>query len=192
MSKKMQLHNVAQWSMSRFCDDPHLRTRSSFPIEFPEGGEPSEEIFNFLARYIKEAFRWNRVLSLHHQKIAALVCVPNPSQSCIMSLIKVQEDEAFHMPMLETTKDLYRQKSILDTHLTLLSLQKTMVSALRNRQVSEAMFWPRNAMLLFGDIEDGLGEKIIEFERIRKQCDDIHNLVGVLVLLGIDVFRDHV
>lgn len=96
------------------------------------------------------------------------------------------------MPMLETTKDLYRQKSILDTHLTLLSLQKTMVSALRNRQVSEAMFWPQNAMLLFGDIEDGLGEKIIEFERMRKQCDDIHNLVGVPVLLRIDVFRGHV
>lgn len=86
--------------------------------------------------------------------------------------------------MVETTRDIYRQKAALDIHLTVLHLQKTMVSALRNRQVNDAMFWPKNGMLLFGDLEDALGEKIIDFERMRKQCEDIQNLVGAAVSLG--------
>lgn len=86
------------------------------------------------------------------------------------------------MPMVETTRDIYRQKAALDIHLAILNLQQTMVSALCLRQVSETMFWPKNAALLFGDIQDGLGEKIVEFERMRKQCDDIQNLASLTIL----------
>lgn len=64
----------AQWRMSEFCDDVKSRTRSEQSL--PELGheESSEEIFHFLARYVKETFKWNRVLALHQQKITALVC----------------------------------------------------------------------------------------------------------------------
>jgi len=80
--------------------------------------------------------------------------------------------------MIETTRDIYRQKSALDTHLSILNLQKTMITALCGREVHDDMFWPKDARLLFGDIEDALGEKIIDFERMRKQCDDIQTLVS--------------
>lgn len=90
------------------------------------------------------------------------------------------------MPMVETTRDIYRQKAALDIHLAILHLQQTMTSALCLRQVSETMFWPKNGTLLFGDLQDSLGEKIIEFERLRKQCDDIQNLVSSITPLGSD------
>lgn len=88
-----------------------------------------------------------------------------------------QEDEAFAMPMVGTTRDIYRQKAALDIHFAILHLQQTMMAALCLRQVSEKMFWPKDALLLFGDLQDTLGEKVVEFERMRKQCDDIQNLV---------------
>jgi len=80
--------------------------------------------------------------------------------------------------MIETTRDIYLQKSALDTHLSILTLQKTMITALCSREVHDDMFWPKDARLLFGDIEDALGEKILDFERMRKQCDDIQTLVS--------------
>ena len=88
--------------------------------------------------------------------------------------------------MIETTRDIYRQKSALDTHLSILNLQKTMITALCGREVHDDMFWPKDARLLFGDIEDTLGEKIIDFERMRKQCDDIQTLVSTKNTRKID------
>lgn len=64
----------AQWRMSEFCDDIKARTRSTQSLPGLEHEESSEEIFHFLARYLKETFKWNRVLALHQQKITALVC----------------------------------------------------------------------------------------------------------------------
>lgn len=81
--------------------------------------------------------------------------------------------------MVETTRDIYRQKAALDTHFAILHLQQTMMTTLCLRQVGEKMFWPKDATLLFGDLQDTLGEKVVEFERMRKQCDDIQNLVCV-------------
>lgn len=81
------------------------------------------------------------------------------------------------MPMVGTTRDIYRQKAALDIHFAILHLQLTMMATLCLRQVGEKLFWPKNATLLFGDLQDTLGEKIVEFERMKKQCDDIQNLV---------------
>jgi len=80
--------------------------------------------------------------------------------------------------MIETTRDLYLQKSVLDTHLSILNLQKAMITRLCSEEVDDAKFWPKDARLLFGDIEDDLGEKLIDFERMRKQCDEIQTLVS--------------
>lgn len=80
-----------------------------------------------------------------------------------------QEDEAFATPMVETTRDIYRQKAALDIHFSILHLQQTMVAALCLRQVGEKMFWPKNAALLFGDLQDSLGERAIEIESLLKQ-----------------------
>lgn len=81
------------------------------------------------------------------------------------------------MPMVGTTRDIYRQKAALDIHFAVLHLQLTMMATLCVRRVGENMFWPKNAALLFGDLQDTLGEKVVEFERMKKQCDDIQNLV---------------
>lgn len=79
--------------------------------------------------------------------------------------------------MVGTTRDIYRQKAALDIHFGILHLQLTMIATLCVRQVGEKMFWPKNAAIVFGDLQDTLGEKIVEFERMKKQCDDIQNLV---------------
>lgn len=63
----------AQWRMSEFCDDIKARSRSRQCLPESEHEDPSEEIFQFLGRYLKETFKWNRVLALHQQKITALV-----------------------------------------------------------------------------------------------------------------------
>ncbi|CAZ84081.1 unnamed protein product [Tuber melanosporum] len=146
-----------QWRMSQFCDDINNRARSRKPEDIDQ--EDSEDIFHFLHRYFKYTFKWTRVLELNQRKVRAL------------------EEEAFTSPMIETTRDIYRQQSALDTHLSILNLQKTMITALCSREVRDDMFWPKDARLLFGDIEDTLGEKILDFERMRKQCDDIQNLI---------------
>ncbi|RPB01127.1 hypothetical protein L873DRAFT_1677535, partial [Choiromyces venosus 120613-1] len=156
-SKHIPRKGQTQWRMSQFCDDINSRARSRKPEDIDP--EDSEDIFHFLHRYLKDTFKWTRVLELNQRKVRAL------------------EEEAFTSPMIETTRDIYRQKSALDTHLSILNLQKTMITALCSREVRGDMFWPKDARLLFGDIEDALGEKIIDFERMRKQCDDIQNLI---------------
>lgn len=79
--KKIMPKNQAQWRMSEFCEDVKARTRSTQSFIELEHNEPSEEIFHFLARYLKETFRWNRVLALHQQRVTALVYGPAPDYS---------------------------------------------------------------------------------------------------------------
>lgn len=74
--RKIAPKGQAQWRMSEFCDDVKARARSTQSLPKLAHEELSEEIFRFLARYFKEAFRWNRVLALHQQKVIALVHIP--------------------------------------------------------------------------------------------------------------------